>query len=433
MADTPSSRSATVPSLPKSFPPGGLTLATLAFPSREAAAATADSVAAAHGYPQAFDGFEPPASVYDSAPGLSPELGGPADGPPINPATASPATKVALGLSSGEGTRLASVFAAEAAPPTPWRHDPGGPRSGGGGGSSSSVLPRPRAAPRSPLPRGASGGGADKSDKAKPRADVPPAPPPFDDKALAAETTRVAIARAVKTTTAQVHALFPNLAALVAAAPGGAGKEVPTGVQVSFSIWQVEQYFGFLAIQASVALHAPALGSLGARLLSIFATPKSFDVRAASLARRALTADGGPSPLARVMGCVPVGTLALLVLLAEGPPPDGGDASALLTACKKLSLSDAHGNLDFSGIDDIALALDDAVRRQIELPLAELFHALEGAAIAASDNTFSGRSKDNEPLVWSHFAAELDAGTTYERSRHIAPSLAHIHWLLDEY
>ena len=115
MADTPSSRSATVPSLPKSFPPGGLTLATLAFPSREAAAAAADSVAAAHGYPQAFDGLEPPASVYDSAPGLSPELGGPADGPPINPATASPATKVALGLSSGEGTRLASVFAAEAA------------------------------------------------------------------------------------------------------------------------------------------------------------------------------------------------------------------------------------------------------------------------------------------------------------------------------
>jgi hypothetical protein len=58
----------------------------------------ADSVAAAHGYPQAFEGHEPPASAYDSAFGLSPALGGPADGPPLDPAVVSPATKAALGL-----------------------------------------------------------------------------------------------------------------------------------------------------------------------------------------------------------------------------------------------------------------------------------------------------------------------------------------------
>ena len=103
MTDMSTSRSVTVPSLPKSFPPGGTTLDTLAFPSREAAMTDADSVAAAHGYPQAFEGLEPPASAYDSAFGLSPALGGPADGPPLDPAVVSPATKAALGLDRGEG------------------------------------------------------------------------------------------------------------------------------------------------------------------------------------------------------------------------------------------------------------------------------------------------------------------------------------------
>ncbi len=49
MTDMSTLRSVTVPSLPKSFPPGGTTLEILAFPSRAAATAAADSVAAVHG------------------------------------------------------------------------------------------------------------------------------------------------------------------------------------------------------------------------------------------------------------------------------------------------------------------------------------------------------------------------------------------------
>ena len=57
MADMSAPRTATVLSLPTSFPPGGITLDILAFPSRAAATAAADSVAAAHGYPQAYGGL----------------------------------------------------------------------------------------------------------------------------------------------------------------------------------------------------------------------------------------------------------------------------------------------------------------------------------------------------------------------------------------
>ncbi len=400
-----------VPPLSKNFPPGGAILAIPELSTRAVAIAEACTVAAVNGFPEAFDGLEPSSLAHQSSPGLFPDLGSPANSHTVQ-------------------SRLLNLFPAKTPPSTPWRPavavavaDSSPPRT-------QPRPPRPR--PRRVLSKNPDKGGTTTDAAHVSQAPLSPDPLPADYSSLIAKAEWTAIVNAAKANFAQIHALFPSLSALVANELGRARNEVPPGVLVSCSSWQMQQHFGFLAIQASVVQHAPSLGLIGKRLLRVFESPKSFDVFAARHARQLLGTSGRPGTVAQAIGCIPLGTFALYTLLEEGPNFDGGNATSVLDVCRSLTLTDQRGQLDFTGVHDVSMALADARRRNVSLPTVEIFTELVNAATAAAAVPFTGLSQSNEMLHWQPFALDLAEGARYESAHDIRPQLEHVDWLVEK-